>query len=36
VKVKGKTVETQIYALQAIVGQSGSEAAAVATNRGTV
>jgi adenylate cyclase len=35
VKVKGKTVETQIYALQAIVGQSGSEAAAVA-NRGTV
>lgn len=31
VKVKGKTVETQIYALQAIVGQSGSEAAAVAT-----
>jgi adenylate cyclase len=31
VKVKGKTVETQIYALQAIVGQPGSEAAAVAT-----
>jgi len=31
VKVKGKTVETQIYALQAIVGRSGSEAAAVAT-----
>ncbi|MFL6300330.1 MAG: CHASE2 domain-containing protein [Terriglobales bacterium] len=32
VKVKGKTVETQIYALQAIVGQSAPESVAVASN----
>jgi len=31
VKVKGKTVETQIYALQAIVGQSAPESVAVAS-----